>query len=125
MNVKVVFVELGMGVDLHGQDLTVAATRACRNAIERNSLPGLSRLLPGGDRRYMRVQVTLGVPAVAGAAPVDLEQVKQVFPYGEVSVQVVPGGLVANSGVVLPDKGDRTDEIVMVCAAVAVGVAAA
>lgn len=120
---KVVFVELGMGVDLHGQDLTVAAVRACRNAIERNSLPGLSDLLPDGDRRHMRVRVTLGVPEVAGAAPMTVEQVKQVFPYGQVSVQVVGGGLVARSGVVLPDKGDRTDEIVMVCAAVEVGVA--
>lgn len=115
--------ELGMGVDLHGQDLTVAAVRACRNAIERNSMPGLMALLPNGDRNQMRVRVTLGVPAVTGAAPVDVEQVKGVFPYGQVSVHVVPGGLVAHSGVVLPDKGDRTDEIVVVCAAVEVGVA--
>lgn len=120
---KVYFVELGMGVDLHGQDLTVAAMRACRNAIERNSLPGLSSLLPGGDRSYMRVRVTLGVPELAGAEAVDVERVKSVFPYGQVTVKVVPGGLVASSGVVLPEKGDRTDEIVMVCAAVEVGVA--
>jgi uncharacterized protein (TIGR02058 family) len=113
-----------MGVDLHGQDLTIAAMRACRNAIERNSLPGLSSLLPNGDRRYMRVRVTLGVPALAEAAPVDVERVKQVFPYGEVSIHILPGGLAAHSGVVLPEKGDRTDEIVMVCAAVEVGVAA-
>lgn len=120
---KVYFVELGMGVDLHGQDVTVAAMRACRNAIERNSLPGLTYVLPDGDRKHMRVRVTLGVPAVSTGTAVDLERVKQVFPYGEVTVKVVPGGLVAGSGVVLPDKGDRTDEIVMVCAAVEVGVA--
>ena len=120
---KVFFVELGMGVDLHGQDLTVAAMRACRNAIERNSLPGLTHVLPNGDRRHMRVRVTLGVPELADAAPVDLERVKQVFPYGQVSIRIVPGGLLASSGVVLPEKGDRTDEIIMVCAAVEVGVA--
>ncbi|HYG58509.1 MAG TPA: Lin0512 family protein [Symbiobacteriaceae bacterium] len=122
---KVVFVELGMGVDLHGQDLTVAAVRACRNAIERNSLPGWRMLCPNGDKGHMRVRVTLGVPEVAGAAPLDVEQVKAVFPYGTVEVRVLPGGLVADSGVFLSDKGDRTQEIIMVCAAVEAGVAEA
>lgn len=119
---KVVFVEIGMGVDLHGQDVTRAAVRACRNAIERNSLPGLAALLPDGDRSQMQVRVTLGVPDLSGAAPLDEAKVKQVFPYGQVSLQVRPGGLITNSGVVLPDKGDRTDEIVVVVAAVEVGV---
>ncbi|HYF94908.1 MAG TPA: Lin0512 family protein [Symbiobacteriaceae bacterium] len=119
---KVLFVELGMGVDLHGQDLTVAAVRACRNAIERNSLPGWRMLCPNGDRSYMRVRVTLGVPDVPGALPLDVEQVKAVFPYGTVEVRVLPGGLIADSGVLLADKGDRTQEIIMVCAAVEAGV---
>lgn len=122
---KVLFVELGMGVDLHGQDLTVAAVRACRNAIERNSLPGWRMLCPNGDKRYMRVRVTLGVPDLPDTPPLDIEQVKAVFPYGEVEVRVRPGGLVADSGVLLPDKGDRTQEIIMVCAAVEAGVAEA
>jgi len=73
----------------------------------------------------MRVRVTLGVPEVAGAAPLDVEQVKAVFPYGTVEVRVLPGGLVADSGVFLSDKGDRTQEIIMVCAAVEAGVAEA
>lgn len=120
---KVLFVELGMGVDLHGQDLTVAAVRACRNAIERNSLPGWRMACPDGDRAHMRVRVTLGVPEVPGAAALDLERVKAVFPYGQVEVRVRPGGLVADSGVLLPDKGDSTREIIMVCAAVEAGVA--
>lgn len=120
---KVVFVELGMGVDLHGQDLTVAATRACRNAIERNSLPGWRMLCPNGDKSHMRVRVTLGVPDLPGAAPVDVEKVKAVFPYGQVEVRIQPGGLLADSGVLLPDKGDKTQEIIMVCAAVEAGVA--
>lgn len=125
LRLKVVFVELGMGVDLHGQDLTVAAVRACRNAIERNSLPGWSMLCPGGDKRHFRVRVTLGVPEAPGAAPLDTEKVKAVFPYGEVEVRVRPGGLVADSGVLLTDKGDRNQDIIMVCAAVEAGVAEA
>lgn len=122
---KVFAVELGMGVDLHGQDLTVAAVRACRNAIERNSLPGWSLLAPGGDKSHYRVRVTLGVPEVLGAAPVDVEKVKAVFPYGQVEVRIVPGGLVADSGVLLPDKGDRNQDIFIVNAAVEAGVAEA
>ncbi len=120
---KVVFVELGMGADLHGQDLTKAAVKACRNAIERNSAPGWIMLCPHGNMAYMRVRVTLGVPETASTSPLDIEQVKAVFPYGEVEVRVRPGGLVADSGVLLPDKGDRTQEIIMVCAAVEAGVA--
>ena len=38
---QVMFVELGMGADLHGQDVTKATVRAVRNAIERNSMPGM------------------------------------------------------------------------------------
>jgi uncharacterized protein (TIGR02058 family) len=120
---KVVFVELGMGADLHGQDLTVAAVKACKNAIQHNSLPGWSMLCPGGDKSYFRVRVTLGVPEVAGAAPLDVDKVKAVFPYGQVEVRVQPGGLVADSGVLLPDKGDRNQDILMVCAAVEAGIA--
>lgn len=120
---KIAFVELGMGADLHGQDLTKAAVKACRNAIERNSAPGWIALCPNGNMSYMRVRVTLGVPETASASPLDVEQVKAVFPYGEVEVRVRPGGLVADSGVFLADKGDRTQEILMVCAAVEAGVA--
>ena len=38
---KVLFVEAGFGCDQHGQNSTKAAVRACRNAIEFNSLPAL------------------------------------------------------------------------------------
>ena len=61
---QVMFVELGMGADLHGQDVTKAAVRAVRNAIERNSMPGM-RGLVGGDTSKMQVRVHLAVPADA------------------------------------------------------------
>src|SRR3569623_955444 len=43
------FVQVGMGVDQHGQDneATKAAVRAVRNAIEFNSIPGVITHLPG------------------------------------------------------------------------------
>ena len=44
----VLFVEIGMGADQHGQDATKAAVRACRNAIEFNSIPSIRQIVPGG-----------------------------------------------------------------------------
>lgn len=116
---KVMFIEVGMGVDLHGQDVTTACIRACRDAIGHNSLPGITDILPGGSRDEMAVRITLGVPF--HQEHVDVEQVKDVFPYGKKEVVVVPGGMLASSGVVLPDKGDTTDEMVIVNAVVEVG----
>ncbi|PWC56515.1 Lin0512 family protein [Azospirillum sp. TSO22-1] len=116
---QVMFVELGMGVDLHGQDVTKAAVRAVRNAIERNSMPGM-RALVDGDTSRMQVRVHLAVPA--DADQLDVEAVRAVFPYGQVSVQVGPGGMLAPSGIFLADKNDRNEMIYVVNAAIEVGV---
>lgn len=116
---NVLFVELGTGVDQHGQDVTVAAVRAVHDAIHRNALPGIKQLLPGRDLKNMRVRVTLAVPADRDA--LDLAAVRAVFPYGQIAIEVVAGGLAARSYSVLPDKGDRNDLIYVVNAAIAVG----
>jgi len=116
---KVMFIEIGMGVDLHGQDVTVAATRACRDAIGHNSMPGITDVLPGNNRDAMKVRVTIGIPN--GTDGLDIDAVKGVFPYGQVEVIPRPGGLLASSGVVLPDKGDTSDEMIIVVAVVEVG----
>jgi uncharacterized protein (TIGR02058 family) len=111
---QVMFIELGMGVDLQGQDATKAATRAVHDAIGRNYLPGIRRMLEKTQGR-MLVHVRLGVPAEV-AAP-DLAAVRAAFPYGEVTVEVLPGGLQVPSGL---DDGSR---ICVVNAAVEVAVA--
>lgn len=116
---RVMFVELGMGVDLHGQDVTKAAVRAVRNAIERTSMPGM-RALVGGDTSRMQVRVHLAVPADPEA--LDVEAVRAVFPYGRVTVQVGPGGMLAPSGIFLADKNDRNEMIYVVNAAIEVGI---
>ena len=113
------FIEVGCGIDLHGQDVTVACVRAAKNAIGHNSMPGLRRILPSGSLDTMKVNVILGVPFRHGE--VDIDAVKRVFPYGEVTVDVRQGGLLASSGVVLPDKGDVTDDMVIVNAVIEVG----
>ena len=57
-----VFLEMGLGVDLVGEDPTKAARRAAREAMGRTSLPGVRGLIPSGDRADMRVEVTVAVP---------------------------------------------------------------
>jgi uncharacterized protein (TIGR02058 family) len=84
-------VEMGTGVDLHGQDGTKAAVRAVRNVFQHTSLPGIRQVAGVTDMKEMAVEVVLGVPAEAG--PVDVEEVKAQFPYGTIKVTVQPGGL--------------------------------
>ncbi|KAL2930834.1 Quinohemoprotein alcohol dehydrogenase [Bienertia sinuspersici] len=40
---NLLFVEMGVGYDQHGQDVNAAATRACRDAISSNSIPAFRR----------------------------------------------------------------------------------
>ena len=108
------FIELGMGVDLQGQDTTKAAIRAVRDAIGRNYLPGVRRMLEGSQGR-MLVLVRLGVPA--DAAPPDLSVVRATLPYGEITIEVAPGGMMVPNGL---DDGGR---ICVVNAAIEVAVA--
>ncbi|MFZ1426288.1 MAG: Lin0512 family protein [Geminicoccaceae bacterium] len=110
---QVMFIEMGMGVDLQGHDATKAATRAVRDAIGSNYMPGIRRLLEGGNGR-MLVHVQLGVPAEAGA--VDQAAVRASLPHGEVTIEVLPGGLSVTNGL---DDGGR---ICIVNAAIEVAV---
>ena len=116
---KVMFIEIGMGVDLHGQNVTKAAVRAVQNAIHHNSMPGIRSVLPGGSLDNMKVRVRLAVPA--DRDKLDLEAVRAELPYGEVSFDVVDGGMLTSSGIVLPDKDDANDLAYVVIASVEVG----
>jgi uncharacterized protein (TIGR02058 family) len=104
-------VEMGTGVDLHGQDGTKAAVRAVRNVFQHTSLPGIRQVAGVTDMKEMAVEVILGVPSEAGE--VDVEEVKAQFPYGVVTVKVQTGGLIVT---------DQEDPIIMVNAMVFVRV---
>jgi uncharacterized protein (TIGR02058 family) len=110
-----VFLEMGLGVDLVGEDATKAARRAVREAIGRTSLPGVRGLIPSGDRADMRVDVTIAVP---GHEAVDADAVAAEFPYGRVSVRAGPGGLRMPNGT---DAGPGEDHLICAVAVVAVG----
>lgn len=111
---QVVMVELGMGVDLQGQDATKAAVRAVRDAIGRNYIPGLRAFMGGGAKR-VEILVRLAVPAAVGRP--DEAAVRAALPHGQVAVEVSAGGMLATNG--LDDGGS----ICVVNAAVEVAIA--
>ena len=53
------FVECGFGNDSHGQNATKAAVRACRNAIEFNSIPSIGALVPVAMMAWSGVQIAV------------------------------------------------------------------
>ncbi|XP_062214998.1 uncharacterized protein LOC133915726 isoform X2 [Phragmites australis] len=116
------FVEMGVGYDQHGQDITAAAVRACRDAISSNSIPAFRRgSIPGVNSDQMKLQIKLGVPRPTQHL-LDAERVKAVFPYGKIiSFEVVDGGMICSSGVCLEAMGDKNDDCYIVNAAVYVG----
>ncbi|AJY76685.1 Lin0512 family protein [Paenibacillus beijingensis] len=116
---KLFFIEIGMGTDLHGQNITKAAVRAVQNAIHHNSMPGLVSVLPDGSLHNMKVNVKLALPC--DKEKLDYELVKAELPYGQVTIEAVDGGMVTTSGVVLKDKDDVNDLIYVVLASVEVG----
>lgn len=80
--------EFGMGTSLRRQDYTQAACRAVENALWRNSI-NLAEPF-GKDKTDMRITVDVGVQH---PEKVDTQQVANVFPYGQVTVNVTRGGL--------------------------------
>jgi len=115
---NLLFVQLGFGVDQHGENnATKASIRSVRNAIEFNSIPGVIQHVPGG-RSEMLIHVKLGVPDM----PVDVMEVAKVFPYGKLlPIQVETGGLSFATGRVVEELGDEDDCGICVAACVSVG----
>ena len=108
MKGKRVILEMGSGNDLHGGDYTKAAVRAVEDAIHHSSLTFVRTL--GVDPQTMQVEVTIGVQQ---PNKVDAAAVKAALPHGQVTVNVVKGGLD------VPDE-EAGDVAVIASAAVAV-----
>ncbi|WP_017471552.1 Lin0512 family protein [Amphibacillus jilinensis] len=116
---KIIFVETGVGIDTHGQDVTKASIRAVENAIHYNSMPGIKDYLPDQSLHNMKVNIVLAVPA--DKEQLDVNKVKNEIPYGEVTIEIVDGGLATTSGIVLEEQADKNDLMYVVNAAVQVG----
>ena len=85
---KRIILEMGTGNDLYGEDYTKAACRAVDDALHHSSLI-LFRSL-GFDHADMDVRVTI---AVQQPSKVNATEVAAKLPRGNVSVEVVKGGL--------------------------------
>ena len=109
-------VEIGTGVDLHGEDNTEAACRAVRDAISKSCLCGLVEILEIRDLETVEVDVLVAVPK---PSEVDLEQVEAVVPIGKKNIRAIEGGLTAR-GLCVPSFGSDCDQIIVANAAVTV-----
>ncbi|MDJ0681504.1 MAG: Lin0512 family protein [Xenococcaceae cyanobacterium MO_167.B52] len=113
---KRLIIEMGMGVDQHGQDPTVAAARAVRNAIAHNALPGVWEVAGLSNPHQMIVEVKVAVPY---PEQVRKEEVLAVLPFGKKTLTVENGGMVVE-GRAIPELDDKNDEMLLAVAAVTV-----
>jgi len=115
--------QIGMGVDQHGHndDCTNASIKAVKNAISNNCLIGLSEicgLKEPIDLSRMKVHVKIGAPYPEN---VNEKKILKAIPFGEKSIEVVKGGLIAH-GIMIKELGDTSDKIIVCNAAVNVSV---
>jgi uncharacterized protein (TIGR02058 family) len=111
-------IEMGMGVDQHGQEPTVAAARAVRNAIAHNALPGIWEVAGLNHPNEMIVEVQIAVPY---PEQVRTEEVLAVLPFGQKTITVETGGMVVQ-GRAIEEFQDKNDEMLIAVAAVTVWV---
>ncbi len=109
-------VEVGMGVDQHGQDNTRAAEKAVQDAIHRSCLCGLREVAGLKSPADMLVHVLIGCPS---PETVDKERVLKILPLGQKKIEVRPGGL-SGKTVFVPELGDKTDDLIVANAVVTV-----
>jgi uncharacterized protein (TIGR02058 family) len=116
MTLKRFIIEVGMGVDPHGQDHTRAAERAVQDAIQRNCLCGLQEVAGLKNPGDMVVEVLIGCPRPEF---VDGEKVLKALPFGQKKIEVRQGGLLGKT-LFQPELGDKTDEMIVANAIVTV-----
>ncbi|WP_371156195.1 Lin0512 family protein [Jannaschia sp. 2305UL9-9] len=87
MSEQQLIVEIGMGADVHGRDMTKAALRAVSDAIRHSSL---SVFYAWKVPHKMRIEVTIACP---DPDAVDRGAVAAALPYGTVEVICQHGGL--------------------------------
>ncbi|MFX1340854.1 MAG: Lin0512 family protein [Promethearchaeota archaeon] len=114
-------VQIGMGVDQHGHDddCTNAAIKAIKNAISNNCLTGIAdfcNFKEPKDLLRMKVHVKIGAPY---PDKIDEKKVLKAVPFGEKSLEVEKGGLVAR-GIMIRELGDTSDKMIICNAAVEV-----
>lgn len=111
--------EFGMGLDIHGQDVTRAAVKAAKDAINKSCLIGLNEVCgftQDNIDENVFIDVTVGV---SRPDDVKTDEVAKCFPVGKVSVKAVQGGL-KTEGLYFTNFGDKDDSIEVAVACVSV-----
>ncbi|GAB4320109.1 MAG: Lin0512 family protein [Leptolyngbyaceae cyanobacterium] len=116
MGLKRFIIEMGMGIDQHGQEPTIAAARAVRNAIAHNALPGIWEVAGLEHPNDMVVEVQVAVPY---PEQVREAEVLAVLPFGRKSLKVEAGGMIVQ-GRAIASLNDKNDEMLIAVAAVTV-----
>ena len=99
-----------MGMDFHGQNVTKAAVKACKDAISKSCLIGLDEVC-GFSQDNVDENVFIDV-TVAVSRPEEIikEEIEKCFPVGKVTVNAVIGGL-KTDGLYFTRFGDKDDSI--------------
>lgn len=109
-------VEIGTGIDLHGEDVTKAACRAVRDAISRSCLCGLVEILGMEDLQGLEVEILVAVPR---PQDVNLDQVKAEVPIGLKTARAIEGGMITK-GLCVAQFAADCDQIIVANAALTV-----
>src|SRR5699024_9961111 len=115
----ILFMETSTGIDVHGQDVNEAASRAGRDGIHYKSILEQRKMIHDGELSNMKVNVKLAIPQDLDR--LEHDQIKNLIPYGEVTVEVTEGGMATTSGIFLEDQHDQNDLMYIVNAVVEVG----
>lgn len=108
-------IEIGIGADLHGGDVTNAAQKAIKDAISRSCLCGLFEILGVKDPNEMYIEAKIACPY---PEKLDKDEVLKAVPFGTTQLEIVSGGLSVR-GLELPELG-AGDTIVVVIAVLTV-----
>jgi uncharacterized protein (TIGR02058 family) len=118
-NLKRFIVEIGSGIDLHGENATKAACRAVRDAVSRSCLCGLLEIVKLQELDDVQVEILVASPK---PQEVDLEQVMAEVPIGRKTARAVEGGMTAQ-GLCVTQFAPKCDRILVANAAITVYVA--
>jgi uncharacterized protein (TIGR02058 family) len=116
VSLKRFVIEMGMGIDQHGQEPTIAAARAVRNAIAHNALPGIWEVAGLDHPNDMIVEVQIAVPY---PDQVREAEVLSVLPFGQKTLTVQQGGMIVQ-GRAIEEFADKNDEMLIAVASVTV-----
>ena len=112
-------IEIGIGIDFHGQDVTKAAVKAAKDAISRSCLIGLEEVCgftQDNIDENVFIDVTIGVTR---PDEVMTDEIIKCFPIGKVNVSTVYGGL-KTEGLYFRSFGDKDNSIEVAVASVSV-----